>query len=40
MSRVAKQVIGVPAGVTVTLNDNAVTVKGSKGALTLPLGPG
>ena len=40
MSRVAKQAIGVPAGVTVTLNDNAVTVKGSKGALTLPLGPG
>src|SRR5579862_7206512 len=40
MSRVAKQVIAVPSGVTVTLNEGAVTVKGAKGSITLPLGPG
>jgi large subunit ribosomal protein L6 len=40
MSRVAKQAIGVPSGVTVTLSDDAVTVKGAKGTLTLGLGPG
>jgi large subunit ribosomal protein L6 len=40
MSRVAKQVIAVPTGVTVTLNEGAVTVKGAKGSMTLPLGPG
>jgi len=40
MSRVAKRVIDVPAGVTVTVNPNAVTVKGAKGELKLALGPG
>ena len=34
MSRIGKQVITVPAGVTVTVgNDNVVTVKGPKGEL-------
>ena len=40
MSRVAKQVIAVPSGVTVTLNEGAVTVKGAKGSMTLPLQQG
>jgi large subunit ribosomal protein L6 len=40
MSRVAKQVIAVPSGVTVTLNEGAVTVKGAKGSMTLPLEKG
>ena len=40
MSRVAKRVIDVPAGVTVTVNAAAVTVKGAKGELQLPLGAG
>jgi len=40
MSRVAKQVIAVPSGVTVTLNEGAVTVKGAKGAMTLALDKG
>ena len=34
MSRIGKQVITVPAGVTVTVgSDNVVTVKGPKGEL-------
>lgn len=40
MSRVAKQVIAVPSGVTVSLNEGAVTIKGAKGSMTLALGPG
>jgi len=40
MSRVAKQVIEIPAGVTVTVAAGSVTVKGARGALTLPVGPG
>jgi large subunit ribosomal protein L6 len=40
MSRVAKQLIAVPSGVTVTLNEGAVTVKGAKGAMTLALEKG
>jgi large subunit ribosomal protein L6 len=40
MSRVAKQVIDIPSGVTVTVGSGVVTVKGAKGALTLPVGPG
>jgi len=40
MSRVAKQVIAVPSGVTVTLNEGAVTIKGAKGSMTLPLEKG
>ena len=40
MSRVAKQVIDVPAGVTITVGSGVVTVKGAKGALSLPLATG
>jgi large subunit ribosomal protein L6 len=39
MSRVAKLPITVPAGVTITIDGRAVTVKGSKGALSLGLHP-
>lgn len=40
MSRVGKKVITIPAGVTVTVKDNTVTVKGAKGELswTMPEG--
>lgn len=34
MSRVGKQPVKIPSGVDVTLNNNVVTVKGSKGELT------
>ncbi|WP_033827274.1 50S ribosomal protein L6 [Bacillus andreraoultii] len=34
MSRIGKKPIEIPAGVTVTINDNNVTVKGPKGELT------
>lgn len=34
MSRIGKQPIAVPAGVTVTINGSEVTVKGAKGTLT------
>ncbi|HMT35338.1 MAG TPA: 50S ribosomal protein L6, partial [Chitinophagaceae bacterium] len=35
MSRIGKQPIAIPAGVTVTVNaSNEVTVKGPKGSLT------
>lgn len=37
MSRVAKRVIDLPAGVTVSQAGNVVTVKGAKGSLNLPL---
>ena len=40
MSRVAKQVINIPAGVTVTVGADAITVKGAKGSLSLPVGEG
>jgi large subunit ribosomal protein L6 len=40
MSRVAKQIVVVPAGVTVTVGADAITVKGAKGALSLPLAAG
>jgi large subunit ribosomal protein L6 len=30
MSRIGKSIIEIPAGVTVTVNDNVVTVKGLK----------
>ena len=33
MSRIGKLPISIPAGVTVTLKDNVVTVKGPKGEL-------
>ena len=40
MSRVAKQPVVIPAGVTVTVGAGVVTVKGAKGALSLPVGAG
>ncbi|HTP38585.1 MAG TPA: 50S ribosomal protein L6 [Steroidobacteraceae bacterium] len=40
MSRVAKRIIDLPAGVTITVAGEAVTVKGAKGSLSLPLGAG
>lgn len=40
MSRVAKLPVELPAGVTATVAADAVTVKGTKGALTLPLAHG
>ena len=40
MSRVAKQLIDIPAGVTVTVAGGVITVKGAKGALSLPLAAG
>ena len=35
MSRIGKRVLTIPAGVTVDVNDHKVTVKGSKGELSL-----
>jgi len=40
MSRVANRVIDLPAGVTVSVTPEAVTVKGSRGSLSLVLGSG
>jgi ribosomal protein L6P/L9E len=40
MSRVANRIIDLPSGVTVTVAAGAVTVKGAKGSLSLPLGEG
>ena len=40
MSRVANRIIDLPSGVTVSVAAGAVTVKGAKGALTMPIGPG
>jgi large subunit ribosomal protein L6 len=40
MSRVAKRIIDLPAGVTISVAGEAVTVKGAKGSLSLPLGAG
>jgi large subunit ribosomal protein L6 len=40
MSRVAKRVIALPAGVTVTVGPQSVTVKGAKGSLSVPVGAG
>lgn len=34
MSRIGRQPINIPAGVTFEVNDNLITVKGSKGVLT------
>jgi len=39
MSRVGKKPIEIPAGVTVTLNNHTVTVKGPKGELTRSFSP-
>jgi large subunit ribosomal protein L6 len=40
MSRVAKKPVDLPQGVTATISADAVTVKGAKGSLTLPLKSG
>ncbi len=40
MSRIGKLPISIPAGVTVTLKDNVVTVKGPKGEMTQEVKPG
>jgi large subunit ribosomal protein L6 len=40
MSRVAKQAITLPKGVTATISAEAVTVKGAKGSMSLNLRPG
>ena len=40
MSRVAKKIIDIPQGVTATVANQLVTVKGAKGSLTLPLKTG
>jgi large subunit ribosomal protein L6 len=37
MSRVAKQPVTLPQGVTATISADAITVKGGKGTLSLPL---
>lgn len=39
MSRIGRQPIPIPSGVTVTVADGAVSVKGPKGTLTLTLHP-
>lgn len=39
MSRIGKLPIHIPAGVTVTVKDNIVTVKGPKGELTQQVDP-
>jgi large subunit ribosomal protein L6 len=40
MSRIAKQAISLPKGVTATISPETVTVKGAKGSMTLTLLPG
>ena len=40
MSRVAKNPVQLPKGVTATVDGQTVTVKGAKGSLALPLRPG
>ena len=39
MSRIGKLPISIPTGVTVTLKDNVVTVKGPKGELSQFVAP-
>ena len=39
MSRIGKSPIAIPAGVTVQVKDNVVTVKGPKGELTQEINP-
>jgi len=40
MSRVAKAPVNLPQGVTATIADGNITIKGAKGSLSLPLKPG
>jgi large subunit ribosomal protein L6 len=37
MSRIGKKAVPVPAGVTATINDRVLSVKGPKGTLSMPL---
>jgi large subunit ribosomal protein L6 len=39
MSRIGKKPVEIPAGVTITVNDSTVTVKGPKGELTRSFSP-
>lgn len=40
MSRIGRKPISIPSGVTITVADKAVVVKGAKGELSAPLFPG
>ena len=40
MSRIAKAPVDLPQGVTATVSPEAVTIKGAKGSLSVPLGRG
>jgi len=40
MSRVARKPVTLPKGVTTTVDGGTITVKGAKGALSMPLRPG
>ena len=39
MSRIGKQPVVVPAGVTITVGDSEITVAGPKGSLSVPVQP-
>ena len=39
MSRIGKQPIEIPAGVTITVGDSEITVAGPKGSLIVPVQP-
>ena len=39
MSRIGKQPIAIPAGVTITVGDEEITVAGPKGSLKVPVQP-
>ena len=39
MSRIGKQPIDIPAGVTITVGDKEITVAGPKGQLIVPVQP-
>ena len=39
MSRIGKQPIEIPAGVTITVGDSEITVAGPKGQLIVPVQP-
>lgn len=40
MSRIGKKPIAIPSGVTVTINENELEIKGPKGTLKSPIPPG
>ncbi len=40
MSKIGRQIIEIPAGVTITVASNTITVKGPKGELSTPTMPG